>query len=61
MKSFIKTILKFLGYELTKYNSNVYNSSVFPGETRAWNEYFKNKKNNFFFKHVLNQCFLIKN
>lgn len=41
--------------------SNVYNSSVFSGETRAWNEYFKNKNNNFFFKHALNQCFLIKN
>ena len=41
--------------------SNVYNSSPFPGKTRAWDEYFKNKKNNFFFKHALNQCFLIKN
>ena len=41
--------------------SNVYNSSVFPGETRAWNEYFKNKNKIFFFKHALNQCFLIKN
>ena len=41
--------------------SNVYNSSVFPGETRAWNEYFQNKSKHFFFKHALNQCFLIKN
>jgi len=42
--------------------SNVYNSSVFPGETRAWNEYFRaGDKKNFFFKHALNQCFLIKN
>ena len=28
--------------------SNSYNFSVFPGETRAWDEYFKNEKNNFF-------------
>jgi hypothetical protein len=41
--------------------SNVYNSSVFPGEKRAWDEYFKKNKKNFFFKHALNQCFLIKN
>lgn len=41
--------------------SNSYNSSVFPGETRAWNRYFKNKNSHFFFKHAINQCFLIKN
>lgn len=32
--------------------SNVYNSSVFPGETKAWNEYFK-KKNKQFFLNML--------
>ena len=37
-----------------------YNSSAFPGETYAWNEYFKNKKISFFHKEVLNGCFLIK-
>ena len=40
--------------------SNSYNSGAFPGETAAWNKYFKNKKVNFFFKHALNGSFIIK-
>jgi hypothetical protein len=40
--------------------SNVYNSEVFQGEKKAWDEYFQNKKNKFYFKHALNGCFLLK-
>ena len=37
-----------------------FNVTGFPGATKAWNEYFKNKDYNFFHKNPLGGCFIIK-
>lgn len=40
--------------------SNVYNSKVFPGESKAWDQFFKKNKYSFMYKHALNTSFVIK-
>ena len=40
--------------------SNVYNSKVFPGEGKAFDEFFKKNKYSFMYKHALNTSFVIK-
>jgi O-methyltransferase len=37
-----------------------YNSSQFPGAKKAWDDFFKNKKNQFFYEQPFGGCFLIK-
>ena len=40
--------------------SNVYNSKVFPGERKAFHEFFKTNKYSFMYKHALTTNYLIK-
>jgi len=37
-----------------------YNSSQFPGATKAWDQYFKKKNYNFFYEQPFGGCFIIK-
>lgn len=37
-----------------------YNSSQFPGAKRAWDEFFKDKRSQFFYEQSFGGCFLIK-
>ncbi len=37
-----------------------YNSSQFPGAKRAWDEFFKDKNNEFFYEQSFGGCFIIK-
>lgn len=37
-----------------------YNSTQFPGAKRAWDEFFKDKNNEFFYEQSFGGCFLIK-
>ena len=40
--------------------SNCYNSEVFPGESKAWDDFFINKEYSFIYKHALSTSFVIK-
>ena len=40
--------------------SNCYNSKVFPGEAKAWDDFFLNKEYSFIYKHALSTSFVIK-
>jgi O-methyltransferase len=37
--------------------SNCYNSKVFPGESKTWDEFFFNKEYTFIYKHALSTNF----
>ena len=40
--------------------SNSYNSNIFKGETKAWDEFFSKNKYSFMYKHALTTSFVIK-
>ena len=40
--------------------SNSYNSKIFPGESKAWDDFFINKEYSFMYKHALGTGFIIK-
>ena len=40
--------------------SNVYNSNIFKGETKAFDQFFKYNKYSFMYKHAFNTAFVIK-
>lgn len=40
--------------------SNVYNSNLYKGETKAFDQFFKHNKYSFIYKHALNTAFVIK-
>ena len=55
--------LKFLYPKLVKGGIIIcddYNVTGFPGATRAWDKYFKNKEYSFFHQNPLGGCYLIK-